>query len=329
MNSFVGACASCASYLSSPNASARTEIQFVFDTKCQPEVGSASISTGLPFLAGAGNYENFRIAPDGLTYTQGNSFCTYIGDDRALLVHWIDEAEFGNLAQTAEAIYDRLLSQANALGFPYWVRVWNYFADINEEERGLERYRHFCKGRFEALTRHKIDERDYPSACALGHQGGKVLVYALVSRERPEHFENPRQLAAYHYPAEYGPRSPSFARASILRGAAGTASLFVSGTASVVGHETVCKDDLAGQVRTTLENIRELIAHVTSTSAYSKGVNWSANVLKVYVRHIKDVELIKHLIEQEYRDVPCVYVHADVCRADLLFEMDGIWNPAI
>lgn len=325
MVSFDGAYAFSAHY-SNESSEISSQVALVFDANCQPQNAALAISTGLPLLIEGPEFEQLSLVNRQTETLVGDNARAIIASDCALLIHWVDERDFSSLTEAAEEIYERLLNQARALGFQHWVRVWNYFADINGDEQGLERYRHFCKGRFNALDRHNLAEKDYPSACALGHQGGQILVYALVSNQPPEHFENPRQLAAYRYPAVYGPRSPSFARASVWAGEQANASLFLSGTAAVVGHETVHKGDLQGQVLTTLENIRKLIEHVSATSLQFPKSQWRPSLLKIYIRHAKDAEQVKQLIEAEYPQVPCVYLHADVCRADLLFEMDGLWN---
>jgi hypothetical protein len=207
--------------------------------------------------------------------------------------------------------------------------VWNYFADINGVDQGLERYRQFCIGRFNAFEQQGIAETQFPSACALGHQGGDLLIYALASKTPVRHFENPRQASAYHYPTQYGPRSPSFARASLLELPDQPAKIFVSGTASVVGHVTQHPDDLHLQIQVTLTNLDALLTHISSEyAADNNGAvpQLSPEILKVYVRHPSDLAAIQQQITHAYPSVPAVYVAADICRSDLLLEVDGIWN---
>ena len=78
----------------------------------------------------------------------------------------------------------------------------------------------------------------YPAATGVGSPAGSPLtVVVAASRVEPVALENPRQTSAYLYPRRYGPRSPAFARAMLLPDCAG-ATLFISGTASIVGHES-------------------------------------------------------------------------------------------
>ena len=69
--------------------------------------------------------------------------------------------------------------------------------------------------------------------------------------------ENPRQLAAWRYPRQYGPRPPTFARAMLAPDAV-RLPLMLSGTGAVVGHASLQDDDLQAQ----LGEAREAAARV-------------------------------------------------------------------
>jgi chorismate lyase/3-hydroxybenzoate synthase len=299
--------------------------RFRFDARCANREGGYregdySLSTGLLPLDGNHQGELFIGADNtGITHDYGAHSYRVETDQYLLLVL---------LAAATERLYGELLEQTRARGYPHLIRVWNYFADINGEEQGLERYRQFCLGRFDAFTAAGIHESQFPSACALGHRGGDLLIYALASKAPARHFENPRQASAYHYPTEYGPRSPSFARASLHSLPGQVPKLFVSGTASVVGFVTLHPYSLSEQITVTLENLDLLLAHVVQQSASATGELplLQAEVLKVYVRNTADLDEIKTRVEQAYPGVSVVYVAADICRADLLLEIDGIWN---
>lgn len=307
-------------------------MQFRLDARCANSEGGHSLSTGLLPLDGSVLGEVFVGAADAsITRGDAGHSCWVETDQYLLLALWADEHDAAGLAAATERLYRELLAQTRVRGYPHLVRVWNYFADINGEEQGLERYRQFCLGRFDAFAAADIAESQFPSACALGHRGGDLLIYALASKTAPHHFENPRQASAYHYPAEYGPRSPSFARASLLSLPGQAPKLFVSGTASVVGFVTLHPYQLHEQITVTLENLDLLLAHVAQQYASEAGdlPALEAEVLKVYVRNADDLGAIQQRIEQAYPQVPVVYVAADICRADLLLEIDGIWNLSV
>lgn len=300
-----------------------------FDGRCENSASEGHISTGLTLLEPSACSE-YLISQEPIRTTKTETSYTAETKDYLFCAIWIDEAHNKNIQQATEAAYTYLLNETKTRGFEYLVRVWNYFARINEEEHGLERYRQFCIGRFNAFTTAGIAEADFPSACALGHQGGDLIIYLLASKQVPLHFENPVQASAYHYPAEYGPRSPSFARASLLNLADNGAKLFLSGTASVIGFITQHPYELEAQIQVTLQNIDRLLAHISNNINDEAAADrkLSLEVLKVYVRRASDLETVKNKVSKHFQSSAIVYLVADICRADLMLEIDGVWNLA-
>jgi chorismate lyase/3-hydroxybenzoate synthase len=210
------------------------------------------------------------------------------------------------LEELTHDVYSRLIAEVRAAGHPYFLRVWNHVGSLNEHERGLERYQLFCAGRHDAFVEagyhHDVD---LPAASAIGMRGRGLAVYYLASREPGVQIENPRQVSAYHYPRQYGPKSPSFSRATIWRD-----TVFLSGTSSVVGHETVHAGDVLAQLDETLRNIAMLVPLDKIVAA------------KTYVRRPRDYDVIAKRLESVFPTN--LFVEADICRADLLLEIEGV-----
>ncbi len=222
--------------------------------------------------------------------------------------------------------YLDILTLLDAQGFRHLLRMWNYFPAINAVFNGLDRYQSFCRGRFESLAEHYHDRFDQclPAASAVGSQDGDTVIYFIATKTPSEHCENPRQISAYRYPPQYGPRSPSFARATLKRWD-GANKLYISGTASIVGHESLHADDARAQLDETLQNIRALI----DRSARDHGVAFrgldSLTHVKVYIRRPEHFESIRqHLDSLLGAQVERLYLQADVCRAELLMEIEAI-----
>ena len=239
-----------------------------------------------------------------------------------------DDWLFGVLRVSADepdraacAAYLRLLGLIRTLDAGRLVRLWNYFPDINREQGGLERYRRFSLGRHEAFASCGYPmERELPAASAVGSVHGDLLIVFLAGRGEFRAIENPLQLSAYRYPAEYGPRSPSFSRA-VRVSASGQDGFFISGTASIRDHRTVGQGDPQTQCRITLENLATLFAQVTAVplSRLGGAAHW-----KIYLR---DPALLAGVREELDRTLdpasPRLYVAGDICRMDLLLEIDG------
>ena len=161
-----------------------------------------------------------------------------------------------------------------------------------------------------------------PAACALGYAEGPLMIAFLAGNAAPLNMENPRQISACLYPPQYGLRSPTFSRASLVK-LSQTEMLFISGTASIVGHATLHPTDVVAQTRETMANIEAVLIeanrHVAQPGFDLAGLNY-----KVYVRHPADLALIRAELACCVGDsLKAVYLQADVCRQDLLLEIEA------
>lgn len=231
----------------------------------------------------------------------------------------------GSLDDASYGAYERIFDFIDSRGYPHLLRAWNYFPGINEPVDGLERYRRFCRGRHEAFSaKGRIIGQDTPAASALGTRSGPLTVYFLSAGAPGERVENPRQTSAYHYPAQYGPRSPTFSRGMVMRDDRG-ARLFISGTAGIVGHETLHRENAVDQARETIENMRAVMTQAGVDPQARSGTL----MLKAYVRHAGYGPVIQQCLQQAFGDATkVILLQADICRADLLLEVEGVFFQA-
>lgn len=205
-------------------------------------------------------------------------------------------------------------------------RVWNFVPEINETgPDGLENYRSFCRGRFAAFeARHGPGfQRLLPAASAVGRPPGALVVIFAAFARAPRHLENPLQVPAYRYPAKHGPRPPSFARASVVE-CAGALRVFISGTASIRGHQTMAPGDTAGQLRYTLGNLEE-ISKLAGLGADLGAGRCASRAFKVYIRHGTDHPAIAHALESRLLRPGdrVAYLKAEICRRQLNVEIEA------
>lgn len=227
------------------------------------------------------------------------------------------------LQQAAESAYCQIFTLLDALGYPHPFRFWNYIADINAHSFGLERYRQFNLGRQDAFLAHGRDVTgNVPAACALGSAHGPLTIAFLAGRVAPLSIENPRQTSAYEYPQQYGPRSPTFSRACLVK-LGQEEVLFISGTASVVGHATLHPADVVAQTRETITNIKAVLSEANRLSS-QPGFNLAGLHYRVYVRQPADLAQIRSELALCAGDtLNAVFLQADVCRQDLLLEIEA------
>lgn len=201
------------------------------------------------------------------------------------------------------------------------IRLWNFFPRINGEDEGMERYRLFSRARHDVLASSGYRmSSDLPAASAVGSKEGPLVIHFLAGNGNMTTIENPRQISAYRYPRAYGPRSPSFSRAVIHSSVEGR-QLFLSGTASIIGHETIAPRDPEMQTRVTLDNLATLLecAHFPSMRTLGTVASWV-----VYIRDPAHIDLIRPLITDHiHPDSRIIYLQGDICRKDLMVEIEG------
>ncbi|HUX73564.1 MAG TPA: hypothetical protein VMV25_06670 [Steroidobacteraceae bacterium] len=233
-------------------------------------------------------------------------------------------SESAALREATEIAYRAMFETLDACGHPHLVRVWHYLPQINRQVDGDERYRHFNSARRAAFARSGRARADCaPAATAVGSIAGSPLtIHFLAALKPPIMIENPRQVSAYRYPSRYGRDSPLFSRACLLRDAPGT-NLFISGTASIVGHESIHRGDAAAQTRESLANIAVLLEEADRHAACGRH-RFADLRLKVYLRRPADFEAVRREIElHALRAESIVYLQADICRDDLLVEIEA------
>ena len=258
---------------------------------------------------------------------------TPVSHGRTGEISWSRNEEFQLLSIQVKSTADRTLDEITYLAykdlldcvvsspFPYLIRMWNFFGQINEGEGDEERYRRFCLGRLSAFESMNIPTSDFPSASALGNASDDLIIYLISSKTPGQNCENPDQERAYQYPKQYGPASPSFARATHCV-SEHSSLFFISGTASILGHKSVYTNDIALQTHKTLDNIELLI----KTNCPK---NTRINVLKVYVRRPQDLAIIKDIVDNRFSyPIHALYLNADICRAELDVEIEGYCHLA-
>ena len=226
-----------------------------------------------------------------------------------------------NLEATSFECYRTLFAVLGADHHAY--RVWHYIPAINDRVEDLENYRIFNIGRRRAFDDHfgADAETQMPAASAVGIPGSHFVMAFAAGPEKPQFLENPRQTPAYHYPKSYGPKSPSFARAAIANDL-----VYISGTASIQGHETVRVGDIGGQLEVTVDNLEQL-AKALGYASWEVIADQPGYALKVYLRHAEDLKPVQVKLGQVLKSTATntTILHTDICRADLDLEIEAVF----
>ncbi|MEJ2534992.1 MAG: pteridine-dependent deoxygenase [Gammaproteobacteria bacterium] len=238
----------------------------------------------------------------------------------------LDVAAGGGIRAASRRAYEQLEAFLARSQHPWPQKIWNYVPGINDGEGDGECYRQFCVGRAEALAAHYDDQPLMPAATAIGVDASEpaLQVYFLAGALPGLNVENPRQVNAWRYPRRYGPRSPLFSRGTIVD-FGHRREFLISGTASVIGHETRHVDDVRRQTEESWRNVTSLLQEGRRLLGQPEEAAPDPALLKVYVRDPEDADTIAATLERHVKpEVPRIFVRGDICRQDLLTEMDGV-----
>ena len=236
----------------------------------------------------------------------------------------IDDAEWRrDPAAASESAYCRLEAARQQQPERHWWRLWNYLGGILSGEGDDERYRQFTLGRHRAWAASGQLDAHLPAATAIGCEQG-LHIFALAGRTAAQAIENPRQLSAWRYPRAYGLQPPSFARAALVQSEA-AGWLFVSGTASIVGHESRHAGDVAAQFTEARVNLDAVLA-AAADRAGCRVDDFAARNFKLYWSDAADATRHAALAAQLAAMAPTQVLQGTVCRRELAVELEALYE---
>jgi chorismate lyase/3-hydroxybenzoate synthase len=288
-------------------------------TMAMPVARGRGLELHLPLLGGEAREDLFPPAA-----AQPDDAGLHLFTSAGLLLGCVTEpvTDEHTLSFQTQSLYRRVLAATRG---HHLYRFWNYVPRINALTGGFENYRAFCQGRslaFEAGAGAGFPQV-LPAASGVGTADGCLSLVFAAGTTPPRHFENPEQIPAYRYPSEYGPRSPSFSRATVAVLPDRTFT-FISGTAAIKGHHTVAPDTLAAQLDCTLDNLR-LISSATGLGDQLGAGRGARRHFKVYLRHAADLAATRTRLESALLQPGdhVSYLQADICRAALTVEIEA------
>jgi hypothetical protein len=234
----------------------------------------------------------------------------------------------------------RILAAEN-MNFNHVMRQWNYVGGILQEsticDTLMQHYqifneiRHSIYGQFRSV-------KGFPAATGIGDKFMDITleICAIQSVQEPADFAilSPKQINPYEYsqkvlvgkPMNTQPikHPPEFERAKLVI-TPYAVRVFISGTASISGQETIGIGDIEKQTRCTISNIESLVDHnnLQRNCPRLPPGRFEYNYLRVYVKYSEDTEKVRSICQEKFPAVPITYTIADICRDDLLLEIEG------
>jgi len=300
----------------------------------QPPIGDSQVELIIRYINEPADNMNVQFKEaKGKRYT-----CLTSGKNCWVLMGGLGCSD-GNLEVSNQAICVfsdlRLMLAKENLDFKHLVRQWNYIEDIvgfsHQGDQEYQHYQEFNEIRAEWYSENGLTH-NYPAATGIGTHGGGVIIEGIAARLDPSYMilpiGNPRQENAHSYSKGklIGTRAssaPLFERGKMIFGNK-KGYIWVSGTAAIRGEDSV-SGNISDQTRVTCENIDELIsagnlqkAGLTMSDCGTKPV-----YVRAYVKPGQDGKLVEEFIRQRYPEALVHVLYADICREELLVEVEG------
>ena len=229
----------------------------------------------------------------------------------------LDDAEFER--RTKEA-YAELLD-----GIPVdaLLRAWNFIPGINDpagdrDGRACDRYMRFNAGRYRGFRERYDASLDYPVASGVGHLGDDLVVHLLHGPLDRRLIDNARQVKPHAYSDRFGDPPPVFARAACVDDVDGQ-WLLVSGTASVVGEDSMHSGAFEEQLSETLRNLESVVRAGWSDATPADLDDWL-----VYLPDAGFSTEVRNAVADRWshRSPSIVFREQALCRSELLVEIE-------
>ena len=246
-----------------------------------------------------------------------------IHDDETVF-GWTHFSKFDEPEEQTYHAYRSLLDVLRDLGSFHLAKIWHCIPDLYAEQKGLNRYRLFCRGRWRALA-HRLADEQLSAATVIGTRAAQSAFYFIASRRRVLPIDNLHQTKAYQYPTESAEEKPLFARASLVRSER-YAHLHIAGTASIIGHESHHPGDISKQTQTAMSNVSHLLEQAARLDErFSAGGKLPIRRMNFYCVKPEHEGIVRDCASELLQRVQYSgFFCGDMCRPELLVEMDAL-----
>lgn len=252
--------------------------------------------------------------------------------------------EAGILQQSIDA-FEQLqeILREEKMEFSDIIRQWNYIeqitAEIAHNNSVSQHYQIFNDVRSKFYQRSEFGN-GFPAATGIGMDKGGIIIDFIAAKFTSDSLivglKNPVQHDAYTYSKEvlaenhamtdFCQTTPKFERAKVIITPEGK-WIFVSGTAAITGEVSMAQSSVELQTELTIQNILHLIS---LENLHTHGIGFVSEVklqyLRAYVKNKQDIPRVMDICKKHFPEIPIACVVADVCRPELLVEIEGLAN---
>ena len=280
---------------------------------------TASMAAEITYIPEDSNIRHERHC--GYTLLHGDGFCELITEGIT------PSTPTASIRQQSEEIFARLgeILAKNGFKISDIYRQWNYIEQITYMHDGRQNYQEFndARSRFYNNTEWT---NGYPAATGIGTSCGGVMieVYAVKGDNSINYaIDNPLQISAHSYSQkvltgksdEQERTTPKFERARLVGN-----TIYISGTAAIKGEDSLSLDSTVGQTAETMQIIKQLVSTENLPVEATESIY---TLLRVYIKNGDDTSEVIKFLDENYPNTPKHYLEADVCRPELLVEIEG------
>lgn len=242
-----------------------------------------------------------------------------------------------NCYQNMQNALSNINSQLEDYGLNYGdvIRTWIYVGNITKFNDGVENYeaintsrKNYYDGIFNT---HPVIE--YPASTGIGLDNDDIIITVLAYKisnplESITSIGNNKQTEAWHYPSALAKIAPTFSRGFRISTPSGIISL-ISGTASIIGADTVHENDVVAQTNVTIDNIERVIENSIEQTSSNIPLNCIIQYI-CYIKNPEDLDKVRQICNSRLPlSASRIFVKADVCRDNLLVEIEAVMYESL
>ncbi len=274
--------------------------------------------------------DNFRVE-----YHQNGTYVVGKGYKEIVVGGVMHDPINASIKEQSEVVFSKIASILKGENCPTEriVRQWNYIEQITCQKDGEQNYQLFNDARSQFYTTGTWSEIGYPAATGIGTTSGGIVVdfNAIIEGDcdiKP--IDNPLQIAAHDYTKNVllgektAKTTPKFERAKSVTSAKDRL-IYISGTAAIRGEKSLLSN-AAEQTLLTMENIDHLIS-IENQELFkvANAGKVSYSYLRAYIKYPTDFEAVRDKMNELISsEIPVIYLYSDVCRDELLVEVEAI-----
>jgi len=323
------------------NIAFKQNLEYIFDNECpahclvaQPATNDLLINIEIIYLD--------DISQSSITHKQYQEHCYTLvqkDDEKALFSGGITFPSSGQFLLSVQKAFDfaEQLLDHEEMDFSNVVRQWNFIENLlGYEKQGsqhLQRYQIFNEVR-SFYYDPAIFNSGFPAATGIGCETAGITIDYIAGNNLTNYpIKSPIQQDAYTYservlegdPLNTSNKRPPFFERATFSVILGKEVIFISGTAAIAGEETLESTDVSDQTTHTINNIKALI---TRTNLQANNIEGEADstfdFVRVYIKNEMDADHVEQLVKEQLPADNYTFVLSDVCRDNLLVEIEGI-----